>query len=222
MTIKAQRWSDGELRRMGPHLIDCREHFGDIPIEPERWRDEYARHVQVKGRGPGSLEDDETAGLDYHVIDRDGVIDKLPLLYARYCQFAPKISEVLGFDVVASADDGAINVNIVQGSGGRYELHTDSQPWTLLLFAGGEFDGGELVMQHPVCGELVIRPYLGMGVLFDGSVLPHMVRPLQRTTDQLHWVADPMRISIPMVFVDRVVGDRRDPAMSDYLYSGKR
>jgi hypothetical protein len=203
----SQLTADNEARLMGPHLVDCREAFGGVTIDPDNWT-AMARHVVAHGRGPGSLEDESTAGLDYHVLDADAVQRNLPALWDAYLAFTPKVSEILGREVVPSTGPMAVNVNIVQGVGGRYELHTDSQPFTLLLFATELHLGGELVVQHPTCGELRIVPKIGQAVLFDGSRLTNASAPY----------ANLRRISIPMVYVDAEVGDVVPEDLAGYLH----
>jgi hypothetical protein len=202
---------DHELRQLGPHVIDCREHFSDVIITPHLWL-ALSNRVEVKGRGPGSLEPEDRAGLDYNVVPRSTIAREIPDLLLAYESFAPTISAVLGREVACSHDEGAIAINMVR-PGGRYELHVDSQPWTLVLFVTEHRSGGELVAQHPLTGRQAYAPVIGQGVLMDGSRVPHGVLPV-RGDDQL-------RITIPMVYIDPTVGDVRPEGTDDYIYGGK-
>jgi hypothetical protein len=149
------------------------------------------KHVVSKGRGAGSIEPEETAGLDYRVT-QGGAIQRLaPHLWRLYNNpdLARVLSRISGFPVHPSRDLGSgVNINDVR-KGGRYEAHVDSTPFTLLLFGSGHEEGAALEVQ--VDGSWVeIQPLEGFGVFFDGSVTPHRVAP-----------AHNRRLSVPMVFV---------------------
>ena len=174
-------------------------------------------HVQKAGRGPGSLEPEETAGLDYHVVTGEKVVATCPTLWARYSSnellrgVGDATGEVIRKDPhVASS----ININYLAGKDHRYELHTDSQPYTLIWYmntpAGGHL---ECWLQDPSDADhpdvvLRIPARKGRMVLFDGSRVPHAVAPL---------LGDTTRISVPMVFSP--IGVQRREAQTDsYLY----
>lgn len=198
------------------------------------WADEIARvarthgrRVVSKGRGPGSLEPEETAGLDYVVLDGPGIYDHLPRLWWLYSDLEGEVSRIVGEPVMAGVHrPSCINVNYLSGQGARYELHTDAQPYTLLLFVtshedqadnasrdyGLEPEGGRLLLQRPDRTVTPILPRIGRGIIFDGAAIPHAVEPL----------ATPgIRISVPMVYVPERIGAR--PAGLDaHLYGRER
>jgi hypothetical protein len=189
-------------------------------IRQESYRS--AAHVVSKGRGPGSLESDETAGLDYYVMTASDVAARLPWLWSAYQgPIFARVQSLIGEPVRPGdeGDEACINVNDVRGIGGRYEAHTDSSPYTLLVFASSVPTGcgGELVLTldrgHDLPPlELEYEPVMGRGVLFDGHAVPHAVRPL---------VGLDRRVSIPMVYypVDNPVG--RDAALDAHLYGDR-
>ena len=134
------------------------------------------RHrVRKAGRGPGSLEPEETAGLNYRVSTGE--------------QVAPKVVDAVRLAVDTLADifgplrldddpKAAVNVNTLS-EGERYELHVDGNPITLLVFLNDDFRGGELVTT--VDGvDVSIVPAAGWAVLLQGWCVPHRVTPVTR------------------------------------------
>lgn len=177
-----------------------------------------ARHVISHGRGPGSLEDEATAGLDYRVITGEVIQSQMPWLWDVYADqnLRHQVARLVGESV--RLDDNlpsAVNVNVVEGVGARYELHTDSRPYTLILFVtdlppgcGGELD------VYLTSNHISIHPQFGLCALFDGSSLPHAVRPL---------AGGPLaeqRLSIPMVFLSER-GAFRDARLDEHLYGSQ-
>ena len=147
--------------------------------------------VVSKGRGVGSLEPEETAGLDYRVTTGNQIMKVSPLLWQLYNnpELARVLSRISDVPVHTSRDLGSgVNINDVR-KGGRYEAHVDSTPFTLLLFGSTHRSGGALEVQIDGRWQQ-IQPSEGHGVFFDGSVTPHRVQP-----------TDSRRLSVPMVFV---------------------
>ena len=178
----------------------------------------HGAQVVKHGRGPGSLEPEETAGLDYTVLDGHGVQEHLPWLWTLYHALVPDIGDLLGSGVHVSEDvASSINVNLLQGAGARYEAHVDAQPYTLLLFVTSHppDSGGRLVLGDDT-REIGISPRSGHGVLFDGATIPHKVEPLRTRADD----APLLRVSIPMVYLPTgVSASDRAAELDGYLFS---
>lgn len=175
----------------------------------------HGQDVQVKGRGPGSLESEETAGLDYRVVDGETIRDNLPWLWELYTseEWVDIVSAAVGEQVKPSANvKSAININHLRGGGGRYELHVDGQPYSAVLQCNwaDSATGGRLVMEAPNGSKYHIGFKPGQCVIFDGSKVPHAVEPLTASA--------PDRTSLPMVYVPVSV-DERPEGLDDYLYS---
>lgn len=133
---------------------------------PAAWAGELAaaaalrgRKVEKKGRGPGSLEGDETAGLDYRVLTMSGIKDACPWLYILYQSplLRAVVAHEVGEPVDIAQDEWALNVNLLLGGGGRYEWHVDGQPYTLLLYPE--------TFSHEEGGALLLAP----GINPDGT-----------------------------------------------------
>jgi hypothetical protein len=181
-----------------------------------------ARFVNSRGRGPGSLEPEETAGLDYRVLTGKQVKELLPWLWQWYQ--SPILRNLVGEHVgcaVNPSDDleSSINVNYVQGLGGRYEWHVDAQPYTAILYADTmrDSDGGGLMLAPgadptamPDVFE-VVRPTRGLLLIFDGSSTPHAVEPLLVHTS---------RVSIPMIFLPEGVKAQRHEDLDAFIFQG--
>jgi hypothetical protein len=163
---------------------------------PENWRNdvdgllsEFGRDVQSTGRGPGSLEPEETAGLNYVVVS--GVdASRLSWLKTLYEGTAAAISEALGERIFCREDrHGCINLNRLR-PGGRYERHVDQNSHTVVIFADtfSPGDGGELLVE----GFAPVLPQTGLAVAFKGSLIPHEVLTTsrERTTLVLSYCED--------------------------------
>jgi len=212
------------VKRLAPDvlILDVRRHFGTTPMRPSEWLAQ-ANHVKREGAGPGSLTED---GLEYHVLTGDWVEAEDPGLYEAYLDLVPAVSQALGRKLVASEDvRSRLNINLLSGRGSTYELHTDSQPYTGILFVTEHALGGELLITQPPRdpqqappldgsysggAEWHVRPQPGLMVLFDGQRYPHAVLPLR---------ADELRVTIPMVFVDPDAGEVRPEGTDEHLYA---
>ena len=115
--------------------------------------------------------------------------------------------------VASQLIESGVNLNVLSGPGGRYELHYDSNPLTGLLFVTNhdEASGGQL--QFKLNGQdLNLDPRRGTFVTFDARRLPHAVTPL---------TGDSLRITAPMNFY--IEGEDQRPAgLDDYLYGENR
>lgn len=191
----APRLPDGWL----PHVMTCVRELG--------------KDVVSKGRGPGSLEPEETAGLDYRVVDGEAL--RHSWLWDWYSSdlMVDLVSAVVGERVrVSESVASAVNINHLRGSRGRYETHVDGQPYSAVLMCDtcDSRTGGRLILGlDDGRRNEYIDTYQGLLVVFDGSVIPHAVEPLTGVL--------PSRTSIPMVYVPEHASER--PAGLDgYLY----
>jgi hypothetical protein len=109
-------------------------------------------------------------------------------------------------------DDRAwVNINVLHGRGESYELHTDSVPWTAILFVTGPHRGGELMLERSTHQDpLYIHPEPGLLAVFQGEVWPHAVLPLKD---------DKVRISVPISLIEIGEEYERDPAVDAHLYT---
>lgn len=162
---------------------------------------------EADGDRPGSLSDEP---LRYYVLDGYGVQAHTPWLWEWARDVAvPIAASLAGRPLMLShAQIGAVNINCLEGEGERYELHVDSIPYTMIVFASGPHSGGELLLEPPG-SQVLIRPRPGRAVLFAGMTTPHAVLPMKE--------AGP-RYSVPIGF--EVVGEEneRDGRLSEYLY----
>jgi hypothetical protein len=188
-------------------------------ILPPRWEEEILAAVEIgaadallQGGGMTSL---ESAGTDipYRLLDGIEVKQRLPWLVDLYRgPLTALASRASGHAMVPSCSDRTgVNVNALDGPGGRYELHVDSNPVTGLLFVTGHDagSGGQLLFEAD-SGPILIDPEPGLFITFDARNLPHAVTPLTGRT---------VRVSVPMNFYssDEDPGkDRTD--LNKYLY----
>lgn len=146
-----------------------------------------APRVHARGRTHGSLEPDETAGVDY----RGATIAQWPdqydvgaawRIYGRLGEQARKVTgRSLRFIQPGESDEPyALALNVLE-TGDRYELHRDTAAWNLLVFLTDHpDDGAEFNLCHPDQPEQPVvrfRPVGGIAVLFDGVTLPHYTTP---------------------------------------------
>jgi hypothetical protein len=178
---------------------------GEIAYQTEL----HGVHVRKSGRGPGSLEPEETAGLDYTVLDGAGVREHLPWLYDLYVNLTDEVGHLLRQPVRVSDNLAtSINVNLLRGKGARYEAHLDSTPYTLLLFVTSHPVGGGRLLMGADDRKIGIIPRAGQGIIFDGSAVPHTVEPLRE---------DGIRITVPMVYLPARIATAVNPELDQYL-----
>jgi hypothetical protein len=204
------------------NLPEQRAIWMSVPSDP-RELSRMSRHVHKKGRGPGSLEPEETAGLDYWVMNTSMVRERLPVLWDLFNSLPPLVSEVLGIEVECGTNEGALNVNMLVGRGSRYELHYDTEPFTMMTYItnfGTDHIGGELFLREPDGKEHYIIPIAGSSLIFDGAACAHSVCPLLPVRN--HNFVDcgvPVRISVPMAFLPVGVGHKRPAGTDNHLYT---
>jgi hypothetical protein len=172
----------------------------------------HAQHVIVHGKGPGSLESDETAGLDYSVVDGVQVKQSLPWMYKLYCNQIKTLAEEYCGNPLAIATNTriSININILEGLDSRYEKHLDSFPVTAMLFVTdhNEDDGGRLVLEMEDA-TMALIPTRGNLVIFEGNKIPHYVENLRKNIT---------RITMPMVYNFINTDDSVSNDLENYMY----
>lgn len=200
-------------------VAEYRELHVELPYTPEEIQaaiEGFGREVVKSGVGPGSLEGDDTAGLDYVVMTATAIREHLPKLWDAYTDTdrVSLVSALVGEAVTYKETDDGINLNYVR-VGKRYELHVDSEPYTALVFVTAleENDGGKLVVYRRRSDTLpaaAFTPSTGRAILFDGSITPHGVTPTQK-----------LRISMPLVYRPLRLGDEERQGTDGYLYGDK-
>jgi hypothetical protein len=151
------------------------------------------------------------SNIQYRLLDGLAIHRCLPWLDEIYRgPLLTVASAAAGRRLVPSASvRSGVNLNILDGPGGRYELHLDSNPLTGLLFVTphDERSGGQLLFRIDD-SELRIDPVPGLFITFDARKLPHAVTPL---TDPV------IRISAPMNYYTADDAARPDD-LDAYLY----
>jgi hypothetical protein len=155
----------------------------------------------------------EAAGTNiaYRLLDGIAIRAHLPWLDELYRGPLVAIaSRAAGRELIPTPSvQSGVNLNILDGPGGRYELHLDSNPLTGLLFVTvhDERCGGQLLFQVGD-SEVRVNPRPGIFITFDARTLPHAVTPLHDVS---------VRISAPMNYyaVDEVF---RPEDLDGYLY----
>jgi hypothetical protein len=157
----------------------------------------------------------EVPGSDipYRLMDGSAIREHLPWLDDLYrTHLVALATAAAGTPVVPSNSiKSGINLNVLDGPGGRYELHTDSNPLTGLLFVTSHQpdDGGQLMFTKDG-QERTLTPRAGTFTTFDARTVPHKVTPLAIQTT---------RISAPMNFYLGEMSERPSD-LDDYLYGG--
>jgi len=170
---------------------------------------EQAVLIERKGAGPGSLTND---GLRYSVVDYEGCKKYAPTLVRWAEQTLPAIVSALTGMALVLLDDpnAAVNINVLGGIGEKYELHTDSVPYTAILFATGPHDGGELMLAPYTDGPSYTEPVPGRLILFEGDRLPHGVLPMKE---------DESRVSCPISMMEVGARYERPTGVDRHLYA---
>jgi hypothetical protein len=120
--------------------------------------------------------------------------------------------KAVGRELVPSQRErSAININMHDFLGSRYDWHVDSNPVTGLLFASTlrESDGGSLVFDDGDGCETSFCPERGRFLVFDARRTPHTVTPLTRPL---------CRLSIPMNFFFEDEPEERPADLDAFLY----
>ncbi|MEU4384452.1 2OG-Fe(II) oxygenase [Promicromonospora sp. NPDC023805] len=165
---------------------------------------EHARDARLIGGTSTSLED-AGSEIQYRLLDGVGVAEHIPRLQSLYeNEFREIAQRVFGRDLIPSPNivNGA-NVNLLEGAGGRYEWHYDSNPFTglLVLSPASASLGGRLLFgrDYDVQVALSMRP--GDLLFFDARKSAHAVEALQgascRATAPMNYFAEGERIVRP-------------------------
>lgn len=185
----------------------------DVPNVDPNWLADAMQHmtlVEREGAGPGSLTEE---GLRYAVLNGNGVLEHAPKLWSWAEQVClPLVCALTGQAWRLSPHTvSAVNVNALVGSGESYERHLDSCPLTMITFFSDNFFGGELECEIAKDCTAVVTPKIGRAVIFDGSRIPHAVRPLQSPY---------ARLSVPVAFYPLAASEIlvRDD-LDDHLYA---
>jgi hypothetical protein len=186
---------------------------------PKDWETQIAKVVRdystaqiLDGSSATSREIDLAEPISIRIVDGSSIHTNLRWLFDLYCGELLKFAEKNFGKRLHIAQDlrSAVNLNIIEGRGRRYEWHVDSNPVTGLLFLStlDERDGGALLFkQHSE--EIRIYPKLGMFLCFDATEVPHTVEPLLREV---------VRISAPMNFYIDPKNQVRPKDLDEYLY----
>lgn len=170
---------------------------------------QHAVSVERAGGGPGSMTNE---GLRYRVLDYAGCQLYAPDLVDWARLTLPAIASALTGRALHLLEDplAAVNINVLEGAGERYELHVDSVPWTAILFASGPHKGGELLAHAVDDTMLLLPPSPNLLLVFEGSMIPHAVLPLEH---------DQPRISVPVSLIPAGQSYKRPKGADDHLYA---
>jgi len=175
-----------------------------------------ARQAVLQGGSSTSLESPDTR-LHYRLMSGEMIADSLPWLYDMYrSTFCVMASRVYGQGMRVSPNmHNAINFNVVEGMGARYEWHVDSNPLTGVLYFtdASASTGGRLVFRGEGGADLLLPMRKGNLVLFDARNHAHAVEPLQTSQP---------RICAPMNFFVESEEIERPQELDDYLYGETR
>lgn len=156
--------------------------------------DTHAKPAKLIGGTSTSLEPAGTS-LDYRLMDGRDVARLLPELDELYRGLLVRLaSRIFGVPLIPSPTIvNGVNVNVLDGGGGRYEWHVDSNPVTgLLVFSECDsIRGGRLMFgaDARTRTSLCMRP--GHFLMFDATSAPHAVEIVR---------GDSARVTAPMNF----------------------
>jgi hypothetical protein len=153
-----------------------------------------ARPSVLRGDNGTSLEI-ESSRIPYRLLDGEQVKSHAPHLNRLYNGAFLQLAErVIGARLLASPQQiNGVNVNVVEGSGGRYEWHVDSNPLTglLVLTDVSQETGGRLLFGRRPIDQVQLSLFAGQLLIFDARRSPHSVEPLR---------AELQRFTAPMNF----------------------
>lgn len=192
-----------------------------LNLLPSNWLEQIQKvanqsaiHTHLDGKHPTSREPEDTEGADVYVATGETIQKSLPWLHELYTtKLVPLASQVAGQSIIPSSElQSGININMLRGTGARYEWHVDTNPLTGLLFATTHEpnEGGELVFKVDEKRQITVNPKAGMLLFFDARAIPHTVLPLK---------VDKHRISVPMNYYLASEGESRASGLDDYLFS---
>lgn len=175
----------------------------------------HGSQVTLEGTQPSSTLEQSDIPLQYSITDGSEIATRLPLIMTLYRQAIPSfIADYIGLDIVPSRfEKSSITLNLLEGSGSRYEKHVDSNSITGLLFASSltPEDGGALRLYYPGRAPLDVLPRAGTFLLYDARWVPHEVMPLCRNTS---------RLSLPMNYFLPTDIEERPAHLDDYIFGG--
>lgn len=183
---------------------------------------ELAREVSLRLAQPAVLRGGSSTSLEsqsvelvYRLLDGDGIQEHLPWLHDLYYGRLPSLATEVFATVMMPSPlvRNGVNVNLLEGTGSRYEWHLDSNPLTGVLYftATSSEVGGRLLFRDDHGAETAVSTAIGELLLFDARAVPHAVEEL-RTPEP--------RISAPMNFF--VAGNEihRPRDLDSSLYGG--
>jgi hypothetical protein len=163
---------------------------------------QHARAVHSRGRTLGSMEPEETAGLNYSAAS---CLNLPPPAWRIYRQLGANAQRALDHPLriilPGDTDAGYAFALNVLNPGQRYELHRDTAAWNLIVFLTGAHSRASFHLCSSLSEPIIrIHPIPGVGVLFDGVTLPHYSDPNDGTNPRVALVcqypdptAEPLR-----------------------------
>jgi hypothetical protein len=155
------------------------------------------------------------AVIHYRLVTGDIVAEEARWLDDLYRTTLVELATAFADEEMRTAEDltCGININVLEQHGARYELHTDSNPLTGILFVTShdQRDGGALRFDGPE-ETIELHPQAGDFVLFHATSTPHFVTPLVRHV---------LRVSIPMNFYTKAGGAIRPAGLDESLYGSR-
>lgn len=166
--------------------VDIRE------MMPSSWKEQidktvekHAKHSNLEGGAVSTSLAPKDYVTSYDVVTGDAIEVEMPWLMDLFRGRLRQLTEQLAGRLLVPSENVRAGVNIntmdraTQKSG--YELHTDSNPWTVLLarHTMHDGDGGELVFKRSPeekdveIGRVQIQE--GHVYIFDGQTHPHQV-----------------------------------------------
>lgn len=190
---------------------------------PTRWMEDIATLAKHRSKatvltGGGSTSRERSKGqrLIVNVVDGTAIRERLKWLWELYDgQLKEFSAQSFGRTLFpANLIHTAININVLQGRGSRYEWHVDSNPVTGLLFAttACEGDGGTLVFRNSAGRIARVKPKAGTFICFDAREMPHRVAPLR---------SDAARVSLPMNYYESATDQPRPDDLDPEIYGEK-
>ena len=173
--------------------------FDVAHLMPPMWQHELTQAAKQLSRfkllvptSVTSREVADSAGIETYIVDGLQIKHHLPWLYAAYHTTFLEMANIAGRDgpyLAAKNDLYGVNLNVLKGTGSRYESHVDSNPLQGLLFVTehNTASGGVLRVS---CNQMMkgefpldsssfdIQPEPGKLLFFDARRSPHYVTPL--------------------------------------------
>lgn len=173
-------YTEADVAKLGFLPSDWVQHMRQVVAE-------HGVESHLDGSSTATREAEGTIGVDLRVLDGEIIERSLPWLTALYHGALLEMCQQVAGPLIQCSPDvrSSINVNSIQGIGGRYEWHVDTNPLTGILYATThpEEDGGELFFQ--TVPPTIVRPREGNFIIFDARELTHSVLPLKRNVQRL-------------------------------------